>query len=79
MRRILICTTYTKTKKGLVLRTNWTEQYHPDILRTWNIDPLICADTEGNKFEFTDIGLSNILEGRLDLDNIVIHVRILNY
>ncbi len=79
MNRQLICTSYNKLQDGsLQLRNNWIEDYNKDTLLLWNIDPFIMEDVKSNKFEFDNIGVSNIQEGLMDLDNVIIHVRILN-
>lgn len=80
MTRILLCTSYNKLKDGtLQLRNNWTEEYDMTKLQAWNIEPKFMEDTEGYKYQFTDRGISPIQEGIMSLDDVVIHVRIINY
>jgi len=66
----MLCTTYNNTKKGLVLRQNWIEPYSEENLKKWGIEPF---DVEPEK------GISHIVEGVMDLPNVVIHIRVVKY
>ena len=71
----LICTSYNETKEGLVLRNNWIETVNNDeqlleLVQKWNL-PL----PEDFK-NFSKNTISNILEGKMVLYSIPIHVRI---
>jgi len=66
----LICTSYNNTENGLVLRNNWIEEYSIESLNKWNIlEYKISPET----------GLSHILKGIMEIPNVIIHVRILEY
>lgn len=67
-----ICTSYTKTDKGLVLRNNWIdvildEDHLKDYLSIFGIE-----------VPKKKLKISDILEGEMDLENVVIHIRILS-
>ena len=72
----LICTSYNKTEQGLVLRNNWIE----NNLTSDRLIELI------NKWELPDDfqyplkrSISNVLCGKMDIDNVIIHVRIIRF
>ena len=72
----LICTSYNKEENKLVLRNNWTEKVENEnhlmeILKKWKIK---------NDFKYpSKNSISEILEGEMNVPNIVIHVRILKF
>lgn len=72
----LICTSYNKEENKLVLRNNWTEEVENEnhlmeILKKWKIK---------NDFKYpSKNSISEILEGEMNVPNIVIHVRILKF
>ena len=80
-----ICTSYNKTDKGLVLRNNWIDEIiniehlneflskFIDIKSTEYITESIKRSKENDVFR-----ISHIIEGKMDLDNVVIHIRIIN-
>jgi len=67
----LVCTSYSETEYGLILRNNWVEDYSEDKLEKWGIE----------KYRLSDINqhMSDIMEGRMELPNTVIHVRFLSF
>ncbi|MDD3972822.1 MAG: hypothetical protein PHC31_13050 [Clostridia bacterium] len=72
----LICTSYTETEQGLVLRNNWIEavfddKYMLDLIEKWQLP---------NDFKYPAKGsISSILHGKMDIDKVVIHVRIVRF
>ena len=80
-----ICTSYNKTDKGLVLRSNWIDEIvniehlkeflskFIDVKQTEYITKSIKRSKENNFFRVSDI-----IEGKMELDNVVIHIRIIN-
>ena len=72
----LICTSYNKEENKLVLRNNWTEEVENEnhlmeILKKWKIK---------NDFKYpSKNSISEILEGEMNVLNIIIHVRILRF
>lgn len=68
--KTLICTSYTKTEKGLVLRNNWTEAFSQDTLDNWLIAYSSYLDRDK---------ISKVYEGTMDLENVVVHVRVVNF
>jgi hypothetical protein len=72
----LICTSYNQTENGLVLRNNWTEESITDeklveLINKWQLP---------NDFKYPSINsVSKILEGKMELDNVVVHVRIIRF
>lgn len=69
----IICTSYTETEKGLVLRNNWVEPCVSDE----NLKFLIKKYNLPNDFPYPIKGsISDILCGKMDLENVVIHIRI---
>ena len=78
-----ICTSYTKTDKGLVLRNNWIETLEEEYLEMFLYKFL--KDKSNLEFEVRTVKLfikakkiSNIIEGETELDNVIIHIRILD-
>jgi len=72
----LICTSYNETEQGLVLRNNWTEPVLDDvdlsaIIRRWELPDDFTYPTKGS--------ISSILQGKMDMDNVIIHVRIVRF
>ena len=71
----LICTSYTETEQGLVLRNNWIETIfnYKDMYTFINRYELL------DNFEYPDLhSISKILIGKLpNIDNTVLHVRII--
>ena len=79
-----ICTSYNKTDKGLVLRNNWVdtleEQYLEDFLSKFIKDKSeLHYQINATKHALRQRGITPIIEGEMDLDNVVIHIRIINY
>ena len=80
-----ICTSYNKTDKGLVLRNNWIDEIvnieylkeflgkFIDVEQTEYITESIKRSKEKDIFR-----VSHIIEGKMELDNVVIHIRIIN-
>lgn len=69
----MICTSYNVSPEGkLTLRNNWLEAYADWVLKAWEIDPSKITG-KGKKGTVSDI-----LEGRMAIENVVVHVRILN-
>jgi hypothetical protein len=72
----LICTSYTEAEQGLVLRNNWIEavfddKYMLDLIEKWQLP---------NDFKYPAKGsISSILHGKMDIDKVVIHVRIVRF
>ena len=70
---ILICTSYTETENGLVLRNNWTEATQENELgaieEKWGLSKEFSLSFPKNEW------YSRIYEGRMELPNVVIHVR----
>lgn len=72
----LICTSYNETEQGLVLRDNWIEKAYNDdslieIIKKWQLL---------DDFEYPSRNsISNILEGKMELDNVIIHARIIRF
>lgn len=78
-----LCTSYTQTDKGLVLRNNWVDSLGEDYLKEFlskyinSLDELnYCVKSTLLKLESK--GYSEVLEGKMDLDNVVIHIRIVS-
>ena len=78
-----LCTTYTKTNKGLLLRNNWIDEIRDffhlnDYLRNYleREETDYNTDSIKQKTEKKEFILSNIIEGQTELDNVVIHIRI---
>ena len=72
----LICTSYNETENGLVLRNNWMEDCKNDshlseFINKWELPDDFKYPSKGS--------ISNILCGKMDLDNVVIHVRIIRF
>jgi hypothetical protein len=77
-----ICTTYNKTKKGLILRNNWIDEirefYHlNDYLRNYLEREETDYVTNSLK-QKEDFKISHIIEGQTELDDVVIHIRIIS-
>jgi hypothetical protein len=72
----LICTSYTETEQGLVLRNNWIEavlddKYMLELIEKWQLP---------NDFKYPSKGsISNIIHGKMDVDKVIIHVRIVRF
>lgn len=72
----LICTSYTEVEQGLVLRNNWIEavlddKYMLELIEKWQLP---------NDFKYPAKGsISSILHGKMDIDKVVIHVRIVSF
>ena len=72
----LICTSYNETEQGLVLRNNWIEEAYNDdslneIIKKWQLP---------DDFKYLPKNcISNILEGKMELDNVIIHVIIVRF
>lgn len=72
----LICTSYTETEQGLVLRNNWIESvfdndYMLGFINKWKLPSDFKYPAKNS--------ISNVLEGKMDIYNIVIHVRIVRF
>ena len=72
----LICTSYNETEQGLVLRNNWIEEAYNDdslneIIKKWQLPDDFRYPSRNS--------ISNILTGKMELDNVVIHVRIIRF
>jgi hypothetical protein len=71
----IICTSYNETEQGLVLRNNWIEEnvtpsYFQDLLGKWEI----------SNYEFQKCGsVSKIYTGKMQLDKVVIHIRVVRF
>ena len=72
----VICTSYTKTKDGLVLRNNWIEEFYS---REEVIENLQKFEIDLSDWLFPEKGLSGIVEGKMSIPNVVIHCRILKF
>jgi len=72
----LICSSYTETEQGSVLRNNWIEAVMDDnrmleLIEKWQLP---------NDFRYPGKGsISDVLEGKMDIDNVIIHVRIVRF
>lgn len=72
----LICTSYTETEQSLVLRNNWIEEVSDDkqmseLIEKWQLP---------NDFPYPQKGsISNTLQGKMDVENVSIHVRIVRF
>jgi hypothetical protein len=72
----LICTTYTQTEQGLVLRNNWIEAILDDKYMLEFIEKYHLP----NDFRYPGKNsISSILHGRMDIDNVSIQVRIVRF
>lgn len=72
----LICISYTETERGLVLRDNWIEavlddKYMLELIEKWQLPTDFKYPAKGS--------ISNILHGKMDIDKVVIHVRIVRF
>ena len=72
----LICTSYNETEQGLVLRNNWVEiasnnESLNEIIKKWQLPDDFRYPSRNS--------ISNILTGKMELDNVVIHVRIIRF
>lgn len=72
----LICTSYTETEQGLVLRNNWIESvfdndYMLELVEKWQLPSDFKYPAKNS--------ISNVLEGKMGIDNLVIHVRIVRF
>lgn len=76
-----LCTSYNQTAKGLVLRNNWVEDIRDQL------EDFLSKYIEGDELKYqTNYVLvtlqqknhSYIIEGKMELDNVVIHIRIIN-
>lgn len=80
-----ICTSYNKTDKGLILRNSWvdeigmTEYELKEYLSNYfeNLEELIYV-VKSSLLKIKNKGYSEIIEGNMSLDNVVIHIRIIN-
>lgn len=71
----LICTSYTETEQGLVLRNNWIEDVHSyehltTLIENWKL-PIKIGDS-------IKTPISDIIEGKMSIQNVKIHIRIWN-
>ena len=72
----LICTSYNETEQGLVLRNNWTEECFSDKTLSELIEKWQLPDD----FKYpSHNSVSKILHGKMGIDNVVIHVRIVRF
>lgn len=73
----VICTSYTETEQGLVLRNNWIETVSGDADMVKFIDKYQLP----NDFPYpSKSSISNILIGKMsNVDNVVIHARIVRF
>ena len=72
----LICTSYNETEQGLVLRNNWIENNVTsdrliELINKWGLPDDFQYPSKGS--------ISNILCGKMDIDNVVICVRIIRF
>ena len=78
-----ICTSYNKTDKGLVLRNNWVDEVGmveyelKEYLSNYfeNTEELIYV-VKSSLLKVEGKGYSEVIEGKMSLDNVVIHIRI---
>ena len=78
-----ICTSYNKTDKGLVLRNNWVDEVGmveyelKEYLSNYfeNLEELIYV-VKSSLLKVKNKGYSEVIEGNMSLDNVVIHIRI---
>ena len=75
-----ICTSYNKTDKGLVLRNNWVdtlqEEYVEEFLSKFLTDKIeLEYQINATKHALKRNRITTIIEGEMDLDNVVIHIR----
>ena len=78
----VICTSYNETKKGLVLRDNWIEAFidSDDFSADLQLMNFLTNFQISTDFKYpSKNSISNILEGRMRLDKVVIHVRIVRF
>lgn len=72
----LICTSYNETEQGLVLRNNWiedsvTDEELTELIEKWQLP---------NDFKYpSKNSITPILEGKMELDNVAVHVRIVRF
>lgn len=77
-----ICTSYSKTDKGLILRNNWTEKLKGFTHLTEFLENFKISSNHyevGRLFRAYELKrsfVSNIIEGEMELDNVVVHIRI---
>ena len=72
----LICTSYNETEQGLVLRNNWTEECFSDeslceLIEKWQLSDDFKYPSKNS--------ISKILCGKMDIDKVAIHVRIVRF
>ena len=72
----LICTSYNETEQGLVLRNNWVEiasdnESLNEIIKKWQLPDDFKYPSRNS--------ISSILQGKMELDNVIIHVRIIRF
>lgn len=79
-----ICTSYTQTDKGLVLRSSWIDNIGmlghelKEFLATYFLNPEeLEYVVKSTMLKMETKGYSEILEGKMSLDNVVIHIRII--
>ena len=72
----LICSSYNKTEHGLILRANWSEvvlddRHMLELIKKWQLP---------NDFKYpSKMTISDILQGKMDVDDVIIHVRIIKF
>lgn len=76
MKYQLICTSYNDTPDGLVLRNNWIESVFTDeemlqLIVKWQLPDDFKYPSKGT--------VSKILYGKMDLENVVLHVRVIRF
>ena len=72
----LICTSYNETEQGLVLRNNWVEiasnnESLNEIIKKWQLPDDFKYPSRNS--------ISSILQGKMELDNVIIHARIIRF
>jgi len=72
----LVCTSYNETEQGLVLRNSWIEavindQFMLELVKKWQLPDDFKYPSKGS--------ISNVLEGRMQLEGVVIHVRMIKF
>lgn len=76
-----LCTSYKQTAKGLVLRNNWVEDIKDQL------EDFLSKFIEEEELNYQLRVIpellqyknhSHIIEGKMDLENVVIHIRIIN-
>jgi hypothetical protein len=78
----VICTSYNETKKGLVLRQNWIQTFENsnDNSEDFQLIEFLNRFRIPTDFKYPSRNsITDVLTGRMDLDGVVLHVRIVRF